>query len=325
MTQNRFIDESIITEAIESKDRLLCSTFPIHIFPEKIKDIIRSTNECLNFPIDYISASVIFGISIGIGNTHVVRIKDSWKESCVLYLSLIGPRGVSKSHPITFCLQPFFNHDSTEVIKYRESCLKYEENTRISKKEREEQSQFTASIQEPKLKKYIVSDITPESLAYIHENNKRGICLYADELASWFKNFNRYSKGSEEQFWLSSFSGKPIILDRRGTKSTISILNSFIGVVGTMQYGILRDLSRGDRSQNGFMDRILFAMPSQIEKQYWNKLQLPKHIIPLWDSMISLLINLDYALDANGEIVPIELSYSLEAEAILTHFAANHP
>mgnify|MGYP000010446173 CR=1 FL=1 len=52
------------------------------------------------------------------------------------------------------------------------------------------------------------------SIITIHQDNKRGICLYVDELMSWLKNFNRYNSGSEEQFWLSVFSGKPIILDR---------------------------------------------------------------------------------------------------------------
>ena len=35
------------------------------------------------------------------------------------------------------------------------------------------------------------------SLADVHKFNKRGIGVYSDELASWFKNFNRYNKGSE--------------------------------------------------------------------------------------------------------------------------------
>lgn len=46
------------------------------------------------------------------------------------------------------------------------------------------------------------SHITPEGLSYIHAQNKRGLCLWSDELSAWFKNFNRYNNGSEEQFWL---------------------------------------------------------------------------------------------------------------------------
>ena len=49
------------------------------------------------------------------------------------------------------------------------------------------------------------------------------------------KNFNRYNSGSEEQFWLSVFSGKPIILDRQGNKNSAFIKHSFISVIGTIQ------------------------------------------------------------------------------------------
>ena len=43
-----------------------------------------------------------------------------------------------------------------------------------------------------------------------------------------------YNSGSEEQFWLSVFSGKPIILDRQGNKSSAFIRHSFISVIGTI-------------------------------------------------------------------------------------------
>ena len=54
-----------------------------------------------------------------------------------------------------------------------------------------------------------------EALAEVHKFNKRGIGVYADELAGWFKNFNRYNKGSEMEFWLSQWSSKPINIDRK--------------------------------------------------------------------------------------------------------------
>lgn len=79
----------------------------------------------------------------------------------------------------------------------------------------------------------------------MHEQNKRGICLYVDELKTWVNNFNRYSKGSEEQFWLSNFSGKPIIVDRRNNEHSISVRKSFISVIGSIQFHQLCDLAKG--------------------------------------------------------------------------------
>ena len=62
--------------------------------------------------------------------------------------------------------------------------------------------------QMPHWKQMVVSDVTQESLGKVLSHNPHGVCLYSDELASWLKNFERYNKGSEEQFWLSLFNNK---------------------------------------------------------------------------------------------------------------------
>ena len=54
MEENAITAEGIIQEARNYKDSLSPSSFPLEIFPQKIKEIIRATNECLHFPIDSI-------------------------------------------------------------------------------------------------------------------------------------------------------------------------------------------------------------------------------------------------------------------------------
>ena len=85
-------------------------------------------------------------------------------------------------------------------------------------------------------------------------------------LSAWFKNFNRYNNGSEEQFWLSVFNAKPTISDRKSTQSSIFIRRPYISVIGTIQKKILGELVKGERSSNGFIDRILFVMPESVLK-----------------------------------------------------------
>lgn len=131
----------------------------------------------------------------------------------------------------------------------------------MSRKERADngEEQFP---QEPVRKRFLISDVTPEGLNLIHAQNKRGLCLWADELSAWFKNFNRYNNGSEEQFWLSVFSAKTTISDRKNAKSSIFIKRPYISVIGTIQKKILSEIAKGERSSNGFIDRILFVMPN---------------------------------------------------------------
>lgn len=312
MDTNKITAEGIIHEALHYKGKMYGSDYPVQVFPHQIQDIIYATGECLNYPIDYIAASLCFVLSVGIGNTHVAKLKEGWSERAILYIALIGRPGVNKSHPLSFAFHPLFEHDAKNAVTFKKEIKEYEQLLCLSRKEREEQG-ISEMPNEPVLKKFVVSDITPESLAFIHENNKRGICLYTDELASWFKNFNRYTKGSEEQFWLSLYNGKPIILDRRGSKNSVSVKNSFIGVIGTIQHGVLREMAKGERNQNGFLDRILFVLPNNLEKQYWSDHQLSRHVIPTWNNLMQKLINQGYLTDDNGDIIPVELYFQEDA------------
>ncbi len=114
-----------------------------------------------------------------------------------------------------------------------------------------------------------------DRVSYIHAQNRRGLCLWSDEISARFKNFNRYNNGSEEQFWLSVFSCKPVISDRKNAKSSVFITRPFIPVIGTIQKNILNDLAKDDRSSNGFIDRILFVMPQIQRKARWNDKDAP--------------------------------------------------
>ncbi len=305
---NGITSQGIIDDAMRCKNLLYNGTFPVHVFPKQIQHIITETHECLNFPVDYIALSLCYAVSVCMGNLFTAKVKEGWHERAILYIALIGKTGSNKSHPLSFAMQPLFNHDNNMNVRYKQECSEYERIMMLSRKEREEHG-TTEVAQEPVRKKFIVSDITPECLAFIHDNNKRGIGLYTDELSSWFKNFNRYTKGSEEQFWLSVFSGKPIILDRKGMKYSTFIKHSFISVIGSIQQGILKELAKGERSQNGFLDRILFVLPDNLDKQYWNEKQLDFRIAAHWEQIVNKLIEVEFSVDDNECPIPKELAF----------------
>ena len=260
---------SIIDEAVDLSMRLAGTDFPVSIFPTKIQRIISEVHECHNYPTDYIASAIFAAIAVGIGNTHLAQIKQGWIESPILYMALIGRPGANKSHPLSFAMKPFLDYDYQQNQVFEKALAKYDELMSMSRKERAEsgEEQFP---QEPVRKRFLISDVTPEGLSLIHAQNKRGLCLWADELSAWFKNFNRYNNGSEEQFWLSVFSAKTTISDRKNAKSSIFIKRPYISVIGTIQKKILSELAKGERSSNGFIDRILFVMPNLQQKDLWN-------------------------------------------------------
>jgi Protein of unknown function (DUF3987) len=288
--------------------------FPVEVFPLPVQQVITATNENLNFPIDFIGASLLYAVSVAVGNTHSVEVKKGFQQSAVLYLAIVARAGTTKSHPLSFALQPIVEQDKRTYRQYEQQRQEYEKAVSLSKKEREQQA-IDEPIK-PIWQKFLLSDFTPEALAEVHKFNKRGIGVYVDELAGWFKNFNRYNKGSEMEFWLSQWSGKPINIDRK-TGEPVFIPLPFISVAGTIQKGILNELAKDSRTQNGFIDRILFVIPDNIQKEYWSETDLPPVVSENWESIISNLLSLSVSNDDTFNPSPEVLKFTPEAKKVL--------
>jgi hypothetical protein len=293
---------------------LITNRFPFEVFPIPIQQVITATNENLNFPIDFIGASLLYAVSVAVGNTHSVEVKKGFQQSAVLYLAIVGRAGTTKSHPLSFALRPIVEQDKRTYRQYEQQRQEYEQAVNLSKKEREQQA--IGEPIKPVWQKFLLSDFTPEALAEVHKFNKRGIGVYADELAGWFKNFNRYNKGSEMEFWLSQWSGKPINIDRK-TGEPVFIPLPFISVAGTIQKGILNELAKDSRTQNGFIDRILFVIPDNIKKECWSETDLPPVVSENWESIISKLLSISVTNDDSLNPSPEVLKFTPEAKKVL--------
>ena len=235
---DKITPQLVLDKAIDHCTAITGGGFPISLYPSKIQRIIREVNDCYGFPIDYVAAAMLVAVSVAIGNTHLARMKEGWDESAILYMALIGRPGANKSHPLSFAMRPFVEHDYEQNRIYEKQYLEYQEQLEMSRKERAEKG-IEVCPREPVRHRFLVSDITTEGLSLVHSQNRRGLCLLSDELSAWVKNFNRYNNGSEEQFWLSVFSAKPTMSDRKSSRSSIFIKRPFISVIGTMQKRIL--------------------------------------------------------------------------------------
>jgi len=293
---------------------IIKNIFPVEVFPQPIQEIIRATNESLNFPADFIGASLIYASSVAIGNTFKVEIKKGFQESALIYLAIVARPGTNKTHPLTFAIEPIIERDTKTYQEYKKALQEYEKAVKLNKAEKEQQN-IPEPIK-PAWKKFLLSDYTPEALAAVHLFNLRGIGVYCDELAGWFKNFNRYNKGSEMEFWISTFNSKPINIDRK-TNEPIFIPKPFISVCGTIQTGIIKELAKESRTQNGFIDRILFVIPDNIQKEYWGETELNPLISQNWAGIITHLLNLPVQWDETLNPVPEILYFTPEAKKLL--------
>jgi hypothetical protein len=288
--------------------------FPVEVFPLAVQAIITATNEHLKYPIDFIAASILYAASVAMGNTYKVQVTNGWVESSVLWLAVVGRVGTNKTPPLYFALKPIIDEDEKRHMIYIRKNKEYEIASSLSKSERKEQS-IDDPIK-PVREKYLLSDFTPEALAQIHKYNLRGIGVYVDELAGWFKNFNRYNKGSDMEFWLSTWSGKPINIDRK-TVEPILISLPYIPVAGTIQNAVLKELAKVSRYSNGLLDRILFVVPENLQKPYWNETEIEDKFIDQWRDIIMNILSITIDLDEFLLPRPVILHFTPKAKAIL--------
>ena len=284
--------------------------FPVDAFPEPIRYIIESTCESLNFHVDFIGASILYAASVSIGNSYEIEVKRGFRQSAVLYIAIVARPGVGKTPPLKFALKPLVEHDANTYRQYDVAKKIYDIALKTASKDKKE-----IEGDKPVWKKILLTDYTPEALAEVHRFNKRGIGVYADELAGWFKNFGRYSKGSEMEFWLQQWSGNAINIDLK-TSDPIHIESPFISVGGTIQNGVLNELAKESRTQNGFLDRILFSFPDNVSKQYYSEDELSPTVIESWHNIVNNLLELHPDEDNNFNPVRKVLRLSLEAKEV---------
>ena len=275
--------------------------FPLAIFPQQIREIIEITSDELNFPVSYIAASLFLAVSVAIGNSRYLKVKEGWKVKPILYMALLGKPGAVKTHPINYALSPFRMLDNETLAKYAKELEEYRENSISGRKTK------------PKAKQIIVKDSTIEAITKVLLMNHHGICIHYDELNGWFNSFNRYHKtGGDEEQWLSMYSGDAIVVNRKTQDDILSVPNPFVCVIGSIQPNVLIKCFKGQKTDNGFLFRILFVEnSSEDEAVLWKDDDLPSNSQEKWNQFLMEILNsslhseeennaLEYTFDESG-------------------------
>lgn len=235
--------------------------FPMLIFPENVRGWINELVRSNNATPEFLACSILSAVSTAIGTSRKVRIKNGIENYCCLFVCLVGKPGTAKTPAIQFAYKPIKKMDRETAKEYNKLLDKHENSINESKYNKK------AIIEpKPKLKKVVYSDYTIESFVENHANNPRGVCVVYDELAGWFKNFTRYNTNSEQETWLSIWSGESINVIRKGSGST-HIETPFANVIGGIQPSIMNVIAGDGRGSNGFISRFLFCFPSSQNKK----------------------------------------------------------
>lgn len=249
--------------------------FPIDIFPDLYQKLIAKLDSNLNFPRDYTATAIIYAYSVILGNRFKVHVKNGYETVPICWFGIVGEPGVTKSHPINKILKPITDWDYNSYVDYKKNLKEWEEieNNRSPR---------------PIFKKFLIDDFTTEALPKIIKANKNGVGIYADELASWVDNLDRYGSGNSMAKFLSIYDNGKLTIDRK-TLDPEYVKDVFLSIIGTIQPQILLKLFE-KFSSNGFFDRFLFAFPeTKIKPLPLEDIEIPE--IDSHESYINIIIS----------------------------------
>jgi hypothetical protein len=204
-----------------------------------------------------------------------------------------------------------------------------EEQDALAKRYRKELAEYKNSKQKegeeaPVLERTVVEDITVEALADVLEDTPRGVLATRDELAAWVKSMNQYragGKGADRQFWLSVWSNNYVVVDRRSREEPLMLQRPFVGVIRSMQPGILRELGEG--REDGMLDRFVFCYPEPVPSR-WTDDEISAEARESYRRLYDNLRRLHMTFDGDGGPTPTRVTLSPDAKEVIVDAINQH-
>lgn len=201
-----------------------------------------------------------------------VRPTQDWAEAARLWVCVVGDSGDGKSPCMTGIKGPASEliFEIAERSKQKQAAYKDEFDLyELDRKEWLSRSQKRDSAKpagprpiappKPVNEMLYFNSTTSEGLLEQQEASRRGAMLYADEMLGWIFSMDQYKsggKGSDRQFWLSSWDGAEFVGILVGKLRTIP--NTGVTIIGGSQPAALRSAAEKlSLDSDGLLQRVL--------------------------------------------------------------------
>ena len=296
---------------------------PIEVLPAPCKRLVEETAAAIVCPPEFVAVPLLVMLGAAIGTSRVVRLKGGWTESAALYAVIVALPGKKKTPALKVATEAAREKQGDYRREYREAKEEYEAEVRQWEADKKAATKEGKPAPEPPqklvMKRTVVEDTTVEALAAILEGNPRGVLVARDELSAFVRGMDQYKnhRGTDRQFYLSAWSNSPVTVDRKNMEEPLFLLKPFVGVIGSIQPGVLSELTANRRGLegDGFLDRFLFAYPEPMLSR-WSDQEISAAAVygvrKLYNDLISKL-EPDY--HEGGDPVPKAVPLSGEARA----------
>lgn len=200
-------------------------------------------------------------LGTAIGNSRLVKIKNSWLEGAALYGAVVANTGSMKTPALKLMTEP------------------------LRKAQTNNKHTWT-------------SDTTVERLAELLSENPRGLLIYKDELTGLVRSMNQYKKGgADREFYLSCWSGDSFAIDRKQLaadqrRTSIHVSRPFISVVGCIPPLLLPTLTSGHSLEDGLLQRFLFTEAVSVPVRL-SKADIDPAAMTIYRALVERLVELD--------------------------------
>lgn len=240
-----------------------------------------------------------------------VRPSQDWAESARIWACIVGDSGDGKSPAMRGIMREArdMNIEIAERSKHRQS--EYKDEFDLYELERKEWLQRRKNMDaakpaglrpiapiKPVNEMLYFNDTTSEGLNDQQEATTRGAMCYSDEFLGWLLGMDQYKaggKGSDRQFWLSSWDGAEYVGIRAGKLRTIP--NTGVTIVGGSQPGAIRmAATKLNLDSDGLIQRVL-VYNSSGEASEGAEQPADRQSILRWRSILAHLYNMKPHLD----------------------------
>ncbi|HFI6262786.1 TPA: YfjI family protein [Escherichia coli] len=197
--------------------------FPFNAFPSSLLETIFDIEECTRAPGEMIALTLLSGLSLACQSLINVKITDTMKSPVSLYSFVIADSGERKTAVEKLLLKPFHEHDLRVLLQYEKQKKEHEVQSKIwSKKENAllkcidkdtmkglctdklsrqlEQLSAEKPVQ-PKAKRYIYNNVTPEALQFEMYTHSPQTGLITDEGANILSRRTMSDLGFMNSIW----------------------------------------------------------------------------------------------------------------------------
>lgn len=249
---------------------------PIDGLPYEVQEIITTYANALNCPAEFVVGAAMTAAAQAAGNKFVWR---NGQYTCYpqFYTALLGDSTANKTTSIRSMMKPLECYD-------RQSYIEWQQVTADKKNEEKARTPYQIGL---------LQDYTLEAYQDALKFNPSGVTAYADEILTFFGNFNKYRGGADEKFFLSTFANYSDFKKTRRGAGLEMISHPIVRIIGGIQPEVLQPtFGRSTMLCDGMLPRFLwYAVPEDFRFDESGSHHDTRQATGDWDGIISRLLS----------------------------------